>query len=325
MDAEPRTPPRETAAHERRDDDAGLAAALSRAAERGRRAHPSMPVPHDAFVASVRRRSEALRDRWAVDDGGRGGASGAWVDAAAVEDLYLAVACERRVPGAWEALVAMLTPRLHAAAARRGGARAEADALIGEVLGALALPASETDARALLDTYAGTGSLAGFAILLLVRRRARVARSPWTRRTVPLDALNPSDVGDESAHGRDPADPRDESPVEAAATHETAERAGQAVEDAWATLTPRERLVVAWKFVDGRSQKEIATALGIGEPRVSRLAAAASERLRAAITDSSGSSPTLSDDVLRDIIGRRLRMLAAPEIAQRPFRPEPLS
>src|SRR5687768_13245791 len=52
-----------------------------------------------------------------------------WMGRTALADLALAIACSDDVPGAWEVLVAGLSPRLAGLARSRGAPRAEADTL----------------------------------------------------------------------------------------------------------------------------------------------------------------------------------------------------
>src|SRR5688572_3084681 len=62
-------------------------------------------------------------------------------------DLALAIACEEGVPGAWEALVAGLLPRLAGLARKRGLSQADAEALASDVVSDLSLPAAWSRSR----------------------------------------------------------------------------------------------------------------------------------------------------------------------------------
>ncbi len=57
---------------------------------------------------------------------------------------------------------------------------------------------------------------------------------------------------------------------------------------ALAELSPRDQLVVRLRFVDGLTQSEIATRLGVSQMQVSRLLAASVQRLRARFAEESG-------------------------------------
>jgi RNA polymerase sigma-B factor len=59
---------------------------------------------------------------------------------------------------------------------------------------------------------------------------------------------------------------------------------------ALAQLSARDQLVVRLRFVDGLTQSEIATRLGVSQMQVSRLLAASLQRMRASFVDQGGSS-----------------------------------
>jgi RNA polymerase sigma factor (sigma-70 family) len=281
-----------------------LAEALRDAHARGARAHPSFAVGAETFARSASGRIAAFLGGAGVPAPAERVAAG--VRGAAVEDLYLAVACEERVPGAWEAVAAQLSPPLLRSAARRGAA--DPDALVQDVLGALALEASGTDPRPLLSTYAGQGSLVGFATLLLARRMARDARSPWTRRRRPFAQRDP-EGGDEPVV-REAPDVRGVEPAEAVAGRDAAARFDRGLERAFLALTPRERLALVLKHRDGLAQQEVARVLGIGPPRVSRLLASAVDRLRDAVGRDAGTDLDGRIAVLADVLARRLATCA---------------
>ena len=51
------------------------------------------------------------------------------------------------------------------------------------------------------------------------------------------------------------------------------------------TLSPRDRMIVHLRFVEGRTQSEIASRLGVSQMQISRLLASSLRRLRASITE----------------------------------------
>lgn len=251
---------------------------------------------------------------------------GAPSDAAALEDslrrspaddVFLAVACERDVAGAWDVLHRRYLPRLRGLGQRHGLAGTAADALARDLLGELALPPVRGGARTRLGTYLGAGTLFGWLALILVRRiGASRTAAPRPGDPAPEAAFR----GDEVASAR--ADARD--PGESAAAAETAHRAAERIDRAWAELSPRERLVLVWKHVDGVSQQEIARRIDVGEPRVSRIVQAAIGRLRDAVTaadDPEAAPGGLAWGLLRDALQRRLTTEAA--LATPPLREGP--
>src|SRR5262245_45514278 len=134
------------------DPSPDLAAALDRAFALGTRARPAIAVPREVFDRSARERTARFLAALGLEPTDARVADA--LRRAAAEDLHLAVACEQRVAGSWEAVAEALRPRLLAAAARRGIPAAEAEGLAEDVIGSLALPASRVDPRTLLATYA---------------------------------------------------------------------------------------------------------------------------------------------------------------------------
>jgi len=203
---------------------------------------------------------------------------------AALDDLFLALSADAGDERAWTTLSDSLRPRLEGLAVKRGLRGAEVPSIVQDVLGDLPRPPPSGAARTLLGTYDGSGSLFAWLAVSLVRRIAAKARS---RTIVSLDALD-----DEARPGAKVSDPPAASvaaagpgpgpasaPAEAIADRETERRFRAALSSAWATLSGRQRLVLAWKHRDGLSQRRIGALLGVGEPRVSRLVSEAIERL----------------------------------------------
>jgi hypothetical protein len=85
-------------------------------------------------------------------------------------------------------------------------------------------------------------------------------------------------------------------------------------------LTPKERLTLVLKHRDARPQREIARLLAVGEPRVSRLLAAAVARLRDAMARL-GSAPEgapgrpVADGALEEPLAARLAAAVAEQVA----------
>ena len=213
-------------------------------------------------------------------------------------DLALAAACDEGAPGAWEALARGLLPRLTGLARKRGRAEADAEALASDVLSELTMPVTWSGARTLLGTFDGTGSLFAWCAVILVRRLARTHQRETKREAVAASAHEERARG---AAGDDPAHVLREA--------EDARRFESTLRAAWAGLTGRERLALAYRFLDGVPQTAIARVLGISEPHTSRLVTGAVAKLRAAVVAEVGAESggarlwaALADAVRRNLV-----------------------
>lgn len=264
----------------------------------GRAAWPPVEFSITRYAA---RAFEVTARRPALD--GHAPGSSAHADAvarAALADLYLSLACDDRTEHAWPVLVARFTRPLRAVASRMR--RADAEEAAHDLLDDLATPGPD-GSRTRLGGFDGRGSLLGWLTAILVRRVWKSGRRGDTRATVSLDA-GEGERGpqgrDRAGHGSDGADP-----AERVADAETAAVLDRAFARAWDDLTARERLALLLKHRDGRTQREVAATLGVGEPRVSRLVGAAVEKLRQGVI---AALPSAGGDGLRD---RALALLAA--------------
>jgi RNA polymerase sigma factor (sigma-70 family) len=291
MSTERRTPATSEAAHALR---------LRAAFEKGRAAHPLLALGPDSFArralaaAHVRlRRAGALPERNRVEEVLRE------TDGA---DLFLAAACDEGVAGAWESLTETYVPRIVGLLRSRGASEDEAREIAEQLPGEAYEPPADGTARTRIGTYTGWGSLFGWLAALALRRLADRRRAPDRRR-------------DEVGRGRSPG--RDPDPAEALAGAETSSSLREGLEDAWSELGAKERLVLVLKYRDGLPQTSIAQALGVGPPRVSRLVAAATDKVRAAVRRRLPASEAGDPDrvwrALRDAVGRHLAS-AAPRI-----------
>jgi RNA polymerase sigma factor (sigma-70 family) len=183
--------------------------------------------------------------------------------------VRLARACDAGAPGAWERLQKQYRKRLLGFLRRRGARRGEADQVLEEAWGALAAPPPRGGARTAIGTYDGRGSLHAWMATILWRRLTDRWRARSAAARLPAPATQPG------LHARDPAD--------RVADTETARLLGAALEEAWPRLTPRELQAVVLKYRHQLPQTEIATTLGVGTPRVTRLLESATTRLRASI------------------------------------------
>jgi RNA polymerase sigma factor (sigma-70 family) len=284
---------------------AAVSAALAAAFERGRIAHPSCSLARAVFdeevLVRVRRRFAG-----AAHSGDRELAAA--IDRLASADVYLALACEHGVPGAWERFDARHRPRLREQARRLGAASDLAEELAADVLAELCAPPAERGARTRLSRYDGSGSLEAWLALIVRHRlvdRVRVRRP----------AAGPG-AGPERAFDCLP-DPSAGSPDQAAIAGESAALFVECAREAFAHLTPKESLALQFRYADELAQKKIAGLLGVGEPRVTRLLQAAVERLREGlrrcwrflVSEGGGTRPLA--ELLRSVLAERRAPLRA--------------
>jgi RNA polymerase sigma factor (sigma-70 family) len=180
---------------------------------------------------------------------------------AVLSDLLLAFGVLHRDAAACERWNRELAPRLAALARRRGLGPSEATEASADLLADLVAQGSTGP----LGGYSGAGSLFSWAATLLLRRiRGR------------------GGAGTVSSHGAGRAEPWDAAadPAEQAAAQELGRALDRALLIGWTALSSAERLVLLGKYRDGCSQKDLAQALGVGEPRISRLLAGAAAKLR---------------------------------------------
>jgi RNA polymerase sigma factor (sigma-70 family) len=227
---------------------------------------------------------------------------------APLADLAIAIACADRVPGAWETLVARLGPRLVGLAHKRGVADTEARTLADDVLSEMCVPVG---GRPPIETYAGAGSLFGWAAVILVRRLHRARHG----------AGRPVATADEPPE-RVAAAP--DEPLDRVADDERVRRFGEALAAAWSRLSGRERLALACRYVDGMPQTRIATLLRVSEPHTSRILAAAVESLRGELRATLGpdalarAGPALAEALRRRLVSESL---PPPHPVEEPPRP----
>lgn len=214
---------------------------------------------------------------------------------AAAADLYLALACDDGLPGAWEAFTAHFLPRVRGLLRQAGAPDQLADEITDSLPGDLIAAPGTTGARTRLGTYDGSGSLFGWLAIVALRALAR------ERRARPLPSCAPELLA-----------PAREDPAARANSIEAGTHFSHALRAAWQTLTDRERIAVACKYGDGLKQEVIAVLLGVGPPRVSRILDKAVAKIRTTIDAqlgrTAGAWPDASDlrDVLRDVVGAQL-------------------
>jgi len=182
-------------------------------------------------------------------------------------DYFLASACECSCPEAWERLLELYLPRLRTMALRWGASAANADEVARDLPGELASRPANGRTSTRIGSYNGTGSLLAWLGTIVDRGLSLRARN----RTPLADAELDIRVAEDSP------------PPDLVVHSETGARVGVAFEGALLDLSAREFLLVAAKFRDGRSQREIAAQLGISEARVSYLMKRALDRIRDAV------------------------------------------
>ena len=244
------------------------------------------------------------------------------LDRAALADLYLATACEAQCTGSWDVLHARFATRLEGYAVRRGLSSGEAEAVVQDLFGDLASPPPGNRARTVLGTYDGTGSLFGWLSVVLTRRIAGQARK---RRPQSLDAQDAA-VGEAARPAS--ADAQSVPPPASLVSSEDSKRLTAAFTGAWERLKPQERLALVLKHRDGTSQRDVATFLGVGEARVSRIVSAAVETLASAMRRALGDDRGVERgaatwDALALAVGRHLATCGSRSIPPRdtPARP----
>ena len=214
---------------------------------------------------------------------------------AAAADVYLALACDDRLPGAWEAFAGHFLPRVRGLLRQAGAPDQLADEITDSLPGDLIAAPGATGARTRLGTYDGSGSLFGWLAIVALRTLAHGRRErQWSASSDTHGALAP---------GRE--DP---------AAHATSTEAGgqfrRALHAAWQGLTDRERIAVACKYGEGCKQGVIAVLLGVGAPRVSRILGKAVAKIRAEIDAQLGPAAREWEsglrEILRDVVGVQL-------------------
>jgi RNA polymerase sigma-70 factor, ECF subfamily len=172
-----------------------------------------------------------------------------------VDELALARACAAGVNSAWEVFLTRFREKLYLSALRiareDSAARELADTLYADLYGT-----STRDGQRVskLSSYTGRGSLEGW--LRTVLAQEYVNRYRRTRKLVSLD--------EESEEGVQFRAPEPE-PVPA-----SDQRLAQATDEAIASLSGEERMILSAYYLDGRTLAEIARMLGVHESTISR-------------------------------------------------------
>ncbi len=231
---------------------------LRRGFEGGRRAYGPIDLSYEAYVAHVV--EAASRRLTAVSVPVESDSVRRTLALMALEDLFLAAACARRVPGAWEAFVAEYVPRMKAYLLSKGAASSAAQEVAEEVPGEAFAPPSSGEHPSRLSGFDGTSSLFGWLRVLAHRRF--VDRIRRAAKAGPL----PETDGPEEPQAP-PADP----PASGLIAAETALALRAAFEAAWKRFSDRDILALRMDLSGKCRRKDIARVLGVGRPRVTRI------------------------------------------------------
>jgi len=198
-----------------------------------------------------------------------------------LEDLALACACSQGIEQAWEFFIVHFRQDLRNAASAmlRGSGRADdaraeelADSLYAELYGVR----SNADGRrkSLFEYFHGRSKLSTWLRAVLAQKQVDMFRT--SGRTVSLDAELDGDATSDLA-GRAASVPADPDPDR----EKYIGRFERALSTALASLTPRERMILACYYVDQLTLAEIGRMLHEHESTVSRQL----ERMRGALRD----------------------------------------
>jgi RNA polymerase sigma factor (sigma-70 family) len=254
----------------------------------GQVAYPDLPLTYERFA---RRLVEIVHRRpvGAVADTGPGHFMRR-LSRVVGTDIFLAIACEDRIPGAWETFNRTHAEEVRRAASRYRSLSTDSEEIAEGLVGELFSPPADGVTRTRLGSYDGSGPL-GAWLLAVLRNRLVDAR-----RSQEGEARRRLVAGRRKRIDRPPA--RTEEPPHSMAAEEARGRFESALGRAWETLTPLQQFALTLKFRDGRRQIEIAELLGVGEPRVSRMVSKGVDRLRQAIRAEFHAD---SDEALQDM------------------------
>jgi RNA polymerase sigma-70 factor (ECF subfamily) len=206
----------------------------------------------------------------------------AYLKALHLEDLALACACSAGIEPAWEFFVSRYRPELRAAARAILGAagardetRAEelADSLYADLYGIG--PTGSVRSKSLFEYFHGRSKLSTWLRSVLAQRHVDALRTG--QRTVSLDA----EEGESPDKFKPRADPAPSDPERA----RYLEQLDAALTEALAGLAPRDRMVLAFYYLDQLTLAEIGRTLGEHESTVSRQLERTRRLLRERVTE----------------------------------------
>jgi RNA polymerase sigma factor (sigma-70 family) len=244
-----------------------------------RRMHADGVQSYGPFALPFERFAERATGRLSARLAGADGDPRALVErcrAVVAADLYLAIACDERIDGAWDVLLSRFVPPLASIARRRGIASGAAEELARDILSDLMVHPGPGATRTRLASFDGAGTLLSWLAVVLLRCIADRRRRG--ERHVPLNENEDSNAGGPQSASAKTADDGD--PVRQAIDGETLTRTAGELRRLWSGLTPLERQGISLRYRDGIQQKSIARMLGVGESRLCRLLQRAVDRIR---------------------------------------------
>ncbi|HVS09119.1 MAG TPA: sigma-70 family RNA polymerase sigma factor [Planctomycetota bacterium] len=191
-------------------------------------------------------------------------------------DLYLAIACDAGVAGAWECFTARYGSRLRGLARHFGLSTGDAETLARDLPGDLVSPPPSRTARTIIGTYDGSGTLFDWIATIVARRVTDRMRAR---------ARAPENLGAEDASRAKGAGAIHDGPDPALLVldAEVVLQLEEGLREAWEGLTPREELSLLLCFGEGLSQRALVPLFGLSESAVSRTIKGAIEKLKAAV------------------------------------------
>jgi RNA polymerase sigma-70 factor, ECF subfamily len=209
-----------------------------------------------------------------------------YLESLRLEDLALACACEAGDETAWDHFMREHRPTLYRAADSldpSGGARDLADSLYAELYG---LDSGSSVRKSLFRYFHGRSSLTTWLRTVLSQRH--VDRIRAGRRTAPLPEEETSPAIAVASDPPDPDRPR------------YLELIQQALERATVRLAPRDRLRLAWYYVQGLTLAQVGRLTNEHEATVSRQLARTRRALREDIEQQLRNETHLSEDQIGD-------------------------
>jgi RNA polymerase sigma-70 factor (ECF subfamily) len=195
------------------------------------------------------------------------GEIGAYLETLHLADLALAGACSAGTPAAWDFFVAQYRPELYRAAraiAGESSGRELADSLYADLYG---LKESEGRRNSLFDYFHGRSKLGTWLRAVLAQRQVDEIRR--TRRTEPLEATSAGERPESAVDAR-AASPSNESPDADPERARFIAMLQAAISVIIAALAPRDRLRLAYYYVDELTLAQIGRLLAEHEATVSR-------------------------------------------------------
>jgi RNA polymerase sigma-70 factor len=209
-----------------------------------------------------------------------------YLESLRLEDLALACACEAGDEAAWDHFIREHRPTLYRAADSldpSGGARDMADSLYAELYG---LDAGSRTRKSLFRYFHGRSSLTTWLRAVLSQRY--VDRIRAGRRTLPLPDEETSSAITAASELPDPDRPRYVDLIQ------------QALERATVRLAPRDRLRMAWYYVQGLTLAQVGKLMHEHEATVSRQLARTRQALREDIEQQLRTEAHLSQSQIAD-------------------------